>query len=539
MNTSGARLDLEKLRVSRSWRRGCFVAIFVVAAVLRFVNLRQSPGWYHDETIYVGEAWNLIHGSFQWDSVEHTFLPRLPFFHLLIAPFLLAFGKDVLCVRIVTAICGMLSVWLVYRLGREAGNRRAALFGAALFAICPYLVLLHRWGFSYDLDSVLGAANLYFLLRAARRPDQGRHLWLAAAMAGLGLTTDPIMISRLLLTVAVAFLIVPRRRAFGATAVTLAPLALYVAIMMLFWRGIFIEDVKIILFQRVSADGDWFSLARAFTAFLPHLGGYGVLGLAGLAFLPKRGPGRILLAAFILDLLVNVKLAAADASLFFRMGVVLAPTLFVGLGLLVAEIYRRALGSVRKEIKTAGTRIAKWRGRSAPTNADRWARFAQILLTVLVGSCALALLSYNAVSGSVGCFFPDIPKHYTKACLPHTSFEEAEDAAAWLQQRLEPDDLICTTHMEWMFDCRVASPMLVQLAEGGEPSGIYFEGLRDRFVYPCKLADVDYYISHPGIPYIAKVYDLDQTLRQIYDTWPKIHSEGSVSIYENPERISQ
>ena len=36
--------------------------------------------------------------------------------------------------------------------------------------------------------------------------------------------------------------------------------------------------------------------------------------------------------------------------------------------------------------------------------------------------------------------------------------------AEWLRPQLRSDDLIITTHLEWMFNCRTVSPMLVQLA---------------------------------------------------------------------------
>jgi 4-amino-4-deoxy-L-arabinose transferase-like glycosyltransferase len=517
--------------ISLQSRHLVVVAILIVAAAARLYNLRDSPPWYHDETIYVGEAWNLIHGRFQWDTVEHTFLPRLPLFHLLVGPLLLAFGKDVVWVRLVAAGCGILTTWLVYLIGRQVGSRRSALLAMALFAICPYVVLLNRWGFSYNLDCVLGAAGLYFLLRHGRRPDQRRHLWLASAMTGLGMAVDPVMASRFAALALVAFLTVGKRRALAATAASLAPLALYFAVMLLFFRRIFLQDVEVILFRRLSPQADWFILAYGAKYFISVMGGYGALGVTGLAFLRGRKARRLLWAVFALDVVANLKLSVNDTSLIYRMFIILTPPLFVGLGCLLDAVWARIGLIVRGEARAVEAWMARRMGRGVPDERRRTVSLAGDILKWFALALIAALAAWSTYLGVVERRFP-LQRHFSQASLAEIA--DAEATAEWLNQRLEPDDLVITTHMEWMLDCRTASPMLAHLAEGAEGTGVYFPELRERFVCPSRFADARYVIFHKPFGKVAGLYGVAPRLQALAATWPKVHAEGSVHVYANP-----
>src|SRR5262245_35622814 len=189
-------------------RSGTFVMIAVIAcaAAARFYDLRYSPGWYHDETIFIGQAWNLIHGHFQWEAVRHTFLPHLPLFHLLLGPLLVIFGKDIIWVRFLAAMSGVGITWFIYKIGKEVENVPAGVIGAAMFALCPYTILLTRWGFSYSVAALLGAINLYSLIRHVRPAENNHSLYFASVAAGLGMVVAPTMLAHFFVTLGVALL---------------------------------------------------------------------------------------------------------------------------------------------------------------------------------------------------------------------------------------------------------------------------------------------------------------------------------------------
>ena len=36
--------------------------------------------------------------------------------------------------------------WFIYKIGKEMENMPAGIIGAVMFALCPYTILLTRWG---------------------------------------------------------------------------------------------------------------------------------------------------------------------------------------------------------------------------------------------------------------------------------------------------------------------------------------------------------------------------------------------------------
>src|SRR5262249_20311360 len=65
---------------------------------------------------------------------------RAPLHPLLLQGWIALFGPSDLSARALSALLGVLTVPLVYRVGREAFDEPTALWGAALAAISPYLV---------------------------------------------------------------------------------------------------------------------------------------------------------------------------------------------------------------------------------------------------------------------------------------------------------------------------------------------------------------------------------------------------------------
>jgi hypothetical protein len=123
-------------------------------------------------------------------------------------------------------------------------------------------------------------------------------------------------------------------------------------------------------------------------------------------------------------------------------------------------------------------------------------------------------------------------KHYHLTTVLHP--EAAERAVQWLQPQLKPDDLVVTTHLEWMLKCRTVSPMLVQLAEGGKGSTVYFEGLKKRFLFPCQLKDARFAILHEASARVASVYGVTPILQRIETEWKLVHQDETIRIYANP-----
>jgi len=247
------------------------------------------------------------------------------------------------------------------------------------------------------------------------------------------------------------------------------------------------------------------------------LGGYGFLGLAGLVFLRPGPARRLILLVFALDLLAALKLSVGDTTLIYRMGIIVAPPLFVACGALLGETWVRLKEIVDAEV--AG--LSSQRLRNVAPTVSRFARG-------LLAACIAAYLVSHLVR-QASLQFPSMPRHYRQTVVGN--IESVDRVAEWLNARLSPEDLLITTHIEWLFDSRTASPMLVDLAEGSEGSDVYFEGLRRRFVHPTALADADYFVMHEAMPRIAAIYKVEPLIRRIQDEWEVVYRDELIRVY--------
>ncbi len=149
------------------------------------------PGGLNQDEAFAGyEAWSLL--STGRDSAGYVFPVYLTAWgsgmnvleSLLMIPFIALFGLKVWVIRLPQLIVGCLSVWVLYLTGRRLLGERAALASAFLLAICPWHVLLSRWGLESNLAPGFLLFGLYFFLRGL---EDGRFFPLSALLYGLSL----------------------------------------------------------------------------------------------------------------------------------------------------------------------------------------------------------------------------------------------------------------------------------------------------------------------------------------------------------------
>ena len=161
-------------------------SILLLAALLRLIALWNWGGSLYsdfllwDERIY--DAWartSALGALSPFPVAEFAALPAyLMFFvYKILSP-------DPFFIRFLNLLFGLITCWLIYKIGEELGGRRIGL-GAALLA-CLYkpFIFLNVTILKESLGLFLFAAVLYLLFRVLRRPETWRILLLAFA-AGL------------------------------------------------------------------------------------------------------------------------------------------------------------------------------------------------------------------------------------------------------------------------------------------------------------------------------------------------------------------
>ncbi len=167
--------------------------ILIGAGLLRLLYLGSMPGGVHQDEGFV--AWNafaLLHDSF--DSAGHVMPVYMAdwgdghsalYVWLLMPLFALNGGHiTTFLSRLPQAIVSIATVWTVYRMVLRFHSRKLALWSMFLLAICPWHIMMSRWGLDANLAPGFLIFGLYFFLRGL---EQEKYLLLSAFFYGLSL----------------------------------------------------------------------------------------------------------------------------------------------------------------------------------------------------------------------------------------------------------------------------------------------------------------------------------------------------------------
>lgn len=165
--------------------------IFVAALFSRLWQFGLIPGDINQDEAFAGyEAWSLLH--YGVDSSLHPWPVYLTAWgsgmnvleSFLMMPFIALFGLKTWVIRLPQLLVGLLSIAAAYGIGKRARDERFGLLFAFLLAVCPWHILLCRWGLESNLAPGFLLFGLYFFLRGT---EDSRFLCLSALLYGLSL----------------------------------------------------------------------------------------------------------------------------------------------------------------------------------------------------------------------------------------------------------------------------------------------------------------------------------------------------------------
>ena len=177
MLTRWRSLDRESIA-----RIGSVAFVMILAAGIRLWGLNQI-GFNTDEAVYSGQAAAIA----QVPVLKEIF----PVFraHPLLFQFVLAllfnFGVSDLAARLLAVAVGVITVYIVYRLGSLLYGENTGIVAALILALMPYHVVVSR---QVLLDGPLVLCTTLTLYLLARYALTGNPIWLHAAGIGMGLT---------------------------------------------------------------------------------------------------------------------------------------------------------------------------------------------------------------------------------------------------------------------------------------------------------------------------------------------------------------
>lgn len=163
-----------------------------------------------DEGRDVLVVYNILHGQLTLlgptASVGGFFLG--PIYYYFMAPFLLLFNYNPVGPAIMVGLFGIITVFLVYKIGKEFFNKNVGLIAAILYAISPLVIAYSRSSWNPNLMPFFSLITLYVLYKALNKNDV--RLFLLCGFL-LGITIQLHYLTIFLGVIIAAYIFITRR----------------------------------------------------------------------------------------------------------------------------------------------------------------------------------------------------------------------------------------------------------------------------------------------------------------------------------------
>ena len=167
-------------------------------------------------------------------------------------------GLTYLSLKIGTVLAGIITLFYIYHLGKEIGNRRIGLLAMILAGIAYWPNIISRYGLRFPFYPLFYAPALFFLVRGLQRRNRNDFI-LSGLFVGLGLHGySPFRVVPIVLVLAVAlYLIHAQSKGFRTQAIwglfALGVIALIVFVPLLRYMT---EHPEMVLFRAMTRLGD-------------------------------------------------------------------------------------------------------------------------------------------------------------------------------------------------------------------------------------------------------------------------------------------
>jgi 4-amino-4-deoxy-L-arabinose transferase-like glycosyltransferase len=511
------------------------LAIFALAAFLRFYNLRTNPGWYTDEGTDLDIARNLLAGEVRYFALkDSTMLVARPLtMHLILAGLFLLFGStDILVLRILAVSCNLLTLLVMGIWGRRIWGTWLALLSALMFAIFPNAVLYGRMGFSYNLLQPLFLIFVFALWEFGQT-QKTRWLALAAVGTALGLSINLLALAPIAFMILYLLLRAPRH-ILWTLPLSLSLFGIHTVVMLSRAPEAYLFDLS-------------FTNSR-FSAGLPlqivqltwyykellNLNFWFPLGLVGHFLIRDVAKRRFFTYYLLFSLFFVVRSTPVTGQGFYLL-LPWLPLISLGLALFLMEAFRFSFAMFKTDFEALWEHFeSRWLKRSGyePVWRPRVKAISvSLLLIFIVLAPLLAVLAEDFFS--VHWILLNQPDGVTR------SVEGTETLIAFLNQRLAHDDVVLASpQIGWALHARVADFQQAVAYTGGNTIHFPSNIPQSRFLYDISLDNADYVvIDDHWRNWAAENIEAVKGMIETVQTWPVIYEAGEFQVYENPEKL--
>ncbi len=147
------------------------IFILALASFLRLYKISEYMTFLGDEGRDVLVVKHILQGEFTLlgprASAGDFFLG--PIYYYFMAPFLFIFKFNPVGPAVMIALMGILTVFLIYKVGAEIFNKNAGLIAAALYAISPIVIAYSRSSWNPNPMPLFSILTLWILLKAVQK----------------------------------------------------------------------------------------------------------------------------------------------------------------------------------------------------------------------------------------------------------------------------------------------------------------------------------------------------------------------------------
>jgi hypothetical protein len=488
------------------------------AVYFRFVNLRQSPGWYSDEGNPIDLAENWMQGKWQnYGVVGAPFSQRPPLYMYVISAAMNLFGVDIGVTRGVSAtaslVCLALAAWIAWKtLGQKEG-----ILTLWVGAIAPWIVTFGRLGLTYNLMAPFFLFSLIAVWFYIQKPA---FAWLAAASlsAALAFSTDYLGIL-CGLTIGLALLVKHHRALIWFVLIFIGTLTLVMLPVVQANSNIFFTDLWYTIINRggVQSTSSWLVSILINYSELLRRESWILVSLCGLFLIKDNSLRNILLTAVGLSLLVVTK-AYTPVGIGLHYLMHLFPIFTLGLAVFMLRAFE-----FLQYLITAGL-------------SELFSRFPK--LPSLISSLMAALIVFTPLAwmflSSYSMSILGINYIFTgNDDLRLTDVRPAEEARVYIATHVKSDELVVGSPvLIWGLPTMARADFMTALACTGQTPQNFINVEINRCQYDLSLTEAEYVILDPLAEEFAPrvLPGMDTWLEEIHG-WPVVFQAGDIRVY--------
>lgn len=180
--------------IKRNWK---LLLIMVLAVLSRGVLLGEIPCGVHADEAFAGyEAYAMLeYGTDSWGYSAPVYLTTWGggmsvLESCLMIPFIKLGGLNMVTIRLPQMIMGVITVFIVYLIYSRISDDKKGLWAALLTAVCPWHIMMSRWGLDANLAPAFIILAVYFAILGL---EKEKYLVVSALFWGLSLYCYALM----------------------------------------------------------------------------------------------------------------------------------------------------------------------------------------------------------------------------------------------------------------------------------------------------------------------------------------------------------